>query len=294
MTRKGLMPIGQFSKCCRLSVKALRHYDEEGILRPAYVDAETGYRYYARAQAREAVLIAMLRSLDVPLASVAALLRARGPELRALLAQQRQRLARELDHKQQALRAIERLAREGELLPYAIALRVEPTYVAASTSCTTTVERMLYDSSKLVDALLAELRQTGQATRDPFMCINEDPGPDGTVVVHACVGVEAPFAALQQACMVEVPGGRVAWLTHRGAYEELGIAYHTLAAWAQEHGHEQGAPLREIYLNDPTKVATEALETQVLFPIGQWAGGVLRPRPELHGQGFVGVEGPSG
>ena len=294
MTSKGLMPIGQFSKCCRLSIKALRHYDEEGVLRPAYVDAETGYRYYARPQAREAVLIAMLRSLDIPLASVAALLRAQGPELRALLAEQRRRLTRELDRKQQALRSLERLAREGDLLPYPIALRVEPTHLVASTSCCTVVERMLHDGSKLVDALLLELREAGRGIRDPVMTINEDPQPDGTVVMHACVGVEAPFAGLKQARIVEVPGGTVAWLTHRGAYEELGIAYHALSAWAQEHGQEQGAPLREIYLNDPAEVSTEELETQVLFPIGQWAGSVLRPRPELHGHGLVDVVGPSG
>lgn len=285
MTSKGLMPIGQFSKCCRLSIKALRHYDEEGVLRPACVDAETGYRYYARTQAREAVLIAMLRSLDVPLASVGPLLRAQGPELRSLLAEQRRRLVRELDHKQQALRSLERLAHEGELLPYPIALRVEPAHLTASASCSTMVERMLYDSSKLVDTLLVGVREAGQGIRDPFMCINEDPKPDGTVVVHACVGVAAPFAALKQSRFVEVPGGTVAWLIHRGAYEELGIAYHALSAWAQEHGHEQGAPLREIYLNDPAEVTTEELETEVLFPIGEWAGSVLRPRPELHGHG---------
>jgi hypothetical protein len=33
-----LMPIGRFSKSCRLSIKALRHYDEQGLLRPAHVD----------------------------------------------------------------------------------------------------------------------------------------------------------------------------------------------------------------------------------------------------------------
>ena len=75
------------------------------------------------------------------------------------------------------------------------------------------------------------------------------------------------MATLKQAQLTEVPGSTVAWLTHRGAYEELGVAYHALCAWAQEQGHEQGAPMREVYLNDPAQVPIEELETQVLFPI---------------------------
>jgi membrane-associated phospholipid phosphatase len=61
------MPIGRFAASVRLSVKALRHYDELGLLEPACVDAATGYRYYAPAQAREALLIGMLRELELPL-----------------------------------------------------------------------------------------------------------------------------------------------------------------------------------------------------------------------------------
>jgi MerR-like DNA binding protein len=54
-----LLPIGQFARLCRLSVKQLRHYDELGLLRPAEVDAHTGYRYYRRDQARDALLIGL-------------------------------------------------------------------------------------------------------------------------------------------------------------------------------------------------------------------------------------------
>jgi DNA-binding transcriptional MerR regulator len=55
------MPICKFARACRLSVKALRHYDEERLLRPAHVDERTGYRYYTQDQVRDAVTIGMLR-----------------------------------------------------------------------------------------------------------------------------------------------------------------------------------------------------------------------------------------
>ena len=62
-----LLPIGRFAKATRLSVKALRHYDELGLLRPAFVDPSSGYRYYRPAQANQAEAIRILRSLEMPL-----------------------------------------------------------------------------------------------------------------------------------------------------------------------------------------------------------------------------------
>ncbi|MBN0044756.1 MerR family transcriptional regulator [Streptomyces actuosus] len=64
------MTIGAFAKACRLSPKALRLYDELGLLRPARVDADTGYRYYAAGQLERARLVAWLRRLGMPLADI--------------------------------------------------------------------------------------------------------------------------------------------------------------------------------------------------------------------------------
>lgn len=62
--------IGEFAHRSRLSVKALRLYDELGVLVPARVDGSSGYRYYEVGQLEAARLVAMLRQIDVPLASV--------------------------------------------------------------------------------------------------------------------------------------------------------------------------------------------------------------------------------
>ncbi len=66
--------IGEFARRARLSVKALRLYDELGVLVPARVDGASGYRYYDLAQLEQARLIAMLRQLDMPLTAVKDLL----------------------------------------------------------------------------------------------------------------------------------------------------------------------------------------------------------------------------
>jgi len=66
--------IGEFARRARLSVKALRLYDELGVLIPARVDKDTGYRYYDDAQLETARLVVMLRQLDFPLAAIKELL----------------------------------------------------------------------------------------------------------------------------------------------------------------------------------------------------------------------------
>ncbi len=69
-----LMTSGEFARASRLSPKALRLYDELGLLSPAEVDPVTGYRRYAPAQLEQARLVAWLRRLGMPLARIRALI----------------------------------------------------------------------------------------------------------------------------------------------------------------------------------------------------------------------------
>lgn len=58
-----LLSIGRFARLARLTVGALRHYHEHGLLAPARIDPETGYRSYARSQLDDARLVGRLREL---------------------------------------------------------------------------------------------------------------------------------------------------------------------------------------------------------------------------------------
>jgi DNA-binding transcriptional MerR regulator len=95
--RMQLMSIGRFSRLTGVGVKALRHYDEVGLLVPAAVDDETGYRFYAPDQVDRAEAIRLLRRLDMPLDEIRSTLAADDPvALRdALVSHQRQMAGRE-------------------------------------------------------------------------------------------------------------------------------------------------------------------------------------------------------
>lgn len=61
-----MLHIGEFAGITGLTVKALRHYDEKGILVPAEIDDLTGYRLYSAAQVRTGAMIRSLRAANVP------------------------------------------------------------------------------------------------------------------------------------------------------------------------------------------------------------------------------------
>jgi DNA-binding transcriptional MerR regulator len=115
--RGRLVPIGRFAKLAGLTVPQLRHYDRRGLLLPAARDRSSGYRYYSEAQAAAARAIALLRSIDVPLADIQELLAAPEPErVRRVFAEHRLRVEGRLAAARVALESIDRIITEGALM----------------------------------------------------------------------------------------------------------------------------------------------------------------------------------
>ncbi|HKF17281.1 MAG TPA: bifunctional nuclease domain-containing protein [Candidatus Dormibacteraeota bacterium] len=111
-----LLPIGRFAKQAGLTIHQLRHYHEIGLLEPAFVDSESGYRYYSPAQAARAEAISLLRSLDMPITDIQRLLQDPAPEtVSLLLARHRERLESRLAQVEERLRLIDALTRQRRL-----------------------------------------------------------------------------------------------------------------------------------------------------------------------------------
>src|SRR5436190_16892955 len=104
-----LMSIGEFATAARLSQRALRLYGNNGILAPAWVDPESGYRYYRLEQLRSATLIAFLRRAGMPLAEIRSFLRE--PTV-ARLEDLERRLADDFAERRRVLRYVKRILKE--------------------------------------------------------------------------------------------------------------------------------------------------------------------------------------
>ena len=62
--------IGTFSKLTKTTIAALRFYDKEGLLKPAYTDSKSGYRYYLSSQLVTVQKILSLRQIDIPIEQI--------------------------------------------------------------------------------------------------------------------------------------------------------------------------------------------------------------------------------
>lgn len=262
-----LMPIGRFSTASRLSVKALRLYDAEGLLVPAWVDPASGYRHYRPQQIRRAEAIRVLRMVDMPLARVREVLDLDDPDaVREALAEHRALLAGRLEEQERMLRFLERLMnREGIAMPYDITIKTTDAQRVVGHRVHASLATIAEAVGQAFGGAMATLGQAGVAPAGvPFMVYHDviDEHTEGEV--EACIPV-APGAA--EGVAVDIPAAEVVSTVHHGPYMEIGPAYEALGAWLAEQGCEPVAPPREIYLNDPGDTAPEELLTEVQFPL---------------------------
>ncbi len=247
----GLTPIGGFARLARLTVKALRHYDAEGLLRPARVDPHSGYRYYRIDQVPVATTIAQLRALDVPLPVVREVLAAPDTAAAAaVLAGQRDRLRAELARREAALRALDGLLHHPERLRYDVVLGPrEPGGVTGVTG------RVRADA--LDDDTTALCRRVLPATAPLVAVFPLDLAEEFDVTV----GVPGAGRPL--------PGGAWASTVHVGPYATLPLAYTALLEHVRERGHTAAGPVTETYLADPTTAAPEELVTRLAVALAE-------------------------
>ena len=91
------IPIGKMAQMNRVSIPTLRLYDEKGLLKPRYVDPDTGYRYYSIDQNARLDMIAYMRDLDMSLAEIRQALQTEDLALmEALLARKNEQLHQQM------------------------------------------------------------------------------------------------------------------------------------------------------------------------------------------------------
>lgn len=252
------LSIGSFSRVSGLTVKALRHYDEIGLLEPARVDEWTGYRYYGLEQARVAEAIRRLRSLEVPLDEIRELLGADEPVVRERLAVHRARLegravetTRILEELDRIIDGREKLVPDTKQLAPELAVKEVPARRVAFIGERVHMEEMKIVVPRNIDrvAHTVGMRHTG-----PPFC--KCPAPDEEGYFETEIGwpvpddveVGAPFE------VAEYPAGTALVMTHVGPYEELGRSYRVMAEQLEERGlTAAGAPV-EWYESDPQQV----------------------------------------
>ena len=266
----GLISIGRFSQLARLSIKALRLYAEEGLLTPAYVDPDSGYRYYSVAQARQAVLIRMLRSLEMPLDEIRALLQA--PDdgaVQVYLRRHQERISARIARDQHTLLLLQRLLEyEENLMSYPITVReIEPLPIAGI-RLHTPPEAFAQAISETMGELMGYLGARGLLNREKPPLVLHHSYSEEDADIEVCVPVDNVIEGEGRVQSRVLEGGRAAYLLHTGPYEELGVIYPAFGTWMQEQSYEPAGPIREDYLNSPAEVKDPSqYRTEIFWPL---------------------------
>lgn len=266
---RNLMPIGRFSRMTRLSIKALRLYDEMGLLAPAWVDDSSGYRYYTPEQANRAEAIRSLRGIDMPLEEIRQVLTSSPVLSSKVLEEHSQRLRDRLAEDEQRLSFLgDLIDGRKQLMPYDVTVDKKPDSQVASlrvrTSLATVASAVQSGFGKLAKTVETE---KATPTAPPFIVYHDVIDEETEGDIEMCIPIANPIETDGDIESKVMPGGPAAVTIHQGAYDELGPAYHALSTWISEHGHQFAGPPRETYLNDPREVAVSELLTELAWPI---------------------------
>ena len=231
-----LMPIGEFATASRLSQKALRLYSENGVLPPAWVDPDNGYRYYRLNQLHTATLVALLRRGGMPLAEIRSFLRE--PSLERLEAYERE-VADEFADRRRVLRYIKRILKEEPMYDVLTKQVGEQRYVSRT-------KHVLVP--ELEPFIVHAFRELGR----------EADGEPGFVLYHGAVNAEEDGPV--EVCVPSadgdkrLPAGQIAFTEIAGEqcqFPQILGAYEAVYRWAKENRREATGPAREIYLRGP-------------------------------------------
>ena len=243
--------IGDFARATQMSAKMLRHYHQIGLLEPADVDPDTGYRRYTTEQIPVAQVIRRFRALEMPLERIQAVLSA--PDLDArnrLISEHLDQLVVELTRTQSAVTSLRDLL-DAPPAPQDANIsdrRVEETPVAAITA---TIN--LEDVDAWYRGAIGELYGTVKA-----LGVAEH-GPPGGIYSNDLFADERGLATVFLPSVGELrPPGRVAFtvlpavelatIVHSGSHDEIDRSYGALASYVARHAIAVDGPIREYYL----------------------------------------------
>jgi DNA-binding transcriptional MerR regulator len=251
-----MFSIGQFSRITGLTVKTIRLYHEKGVLRPAWIDEETGYRYFDQADVERARMIRSLRELDFPLAEIRELLEAEEGDqpdgIVPRLERQRERIAERREGLARiAVSLDEVIAREREALAMVEqdGFEVEVKELAPLKVAGLRWKGSYADTGKYLGQVC---RRFGRHIRGkPFNLYYDDDFKEEGADVESCVPVEKAPEEVEGFEVHTLLGGRCVSLIHKGPYEEVGRSWGRVLSYLQEKGLNATLPYREIYLKGP-------------------------------------------
>lgn len=241
--------IGMFSKMNQVTIKTLRHYDEIGLLKPAYVEQWTGYRYYTTEQLPILHKILALRDMGFTLEEIKQILG--GASQQSLLMKKKAELMTKIAEDTMKLAQVEcYLSGHIKETENPVIVKELPEVIVASMRVV--IEN--YDSLfSVVPSMGAEMERLGCVCALPAYCFNiyhDGEYKEENIDIEVCEAVteKKPDSEMVKfQVLPKVPNA--ACILHKGPYSELGRTYRALLAWIAQNEYEIVDFARESYID---------------------------------------------
>ncbi len=243
-----LYKIGMFAAMNHVTVKALRFYEEQGLLMPALIHPENGYRYYALAQMAVLHQITALKLAGFTLEEIARI-NAGADEEAVLLKKKSELLAKIAELTRQIAVVDGYLAKKRTGLSSPVLIKTLPTATVACMRTRLESYDRLFDRMPAMGALM---EQAGCECALPEYCFTRylEPGyKDGDILVEICESVVEAKQEMGGLRFKTLPAVQAACIFHKGSYRTFSESYETVLRYIEENGYEIAGDIRESYID---------------------------------------------
>lgn len=263
-----MLKIGDFSKLCRVTIKALRYYDEVGLMKPDYISAENGYRYYHPEQLNTITKILIFKEMGLTIEEIMYLTNHDlcDEEVQLLLAEKQNKIRGSILAEQKRLARIDAFLKsmKEEQHMNGVFIKELPEVIVASMR--TIIPN--YDAlNTVVPAMGEKMQAHGAVCREPAYCFNiyhDGEYKESDVDVEICEAVVRACKDADGVTYKVIEGVKTAvCIHHKGPYTTLGKSYAKVLEWVGQNGYQITGSPRESYIdgcwnkNDPNEWLTE-------------------------------------
>lgn len=243
-----LYKIGMFAQMNHVTVKALRFYEEQELLLPAYVDGENGYRYYTMNQMADIQRITALKQAGFTLDDIKLI--NQGADTAPLLASKKAAILRKIAELTSQIAIIDGyLSGPAGTLDTPVLIRKIPAVtVAAMQKCIDSYDELF----SLMPEMGAEMERLGCQCALPEYCFTHylEPGyKDDHILIETCEAVTEKKEDSQLVKFRELPEITAACIFHKGSYNNFPETYAVILRFIEENGYEICGNIRENYID---------------------------------------------
>lgn len=243
-----LYKIGMFAQMNHITIKTLRFYEEQGLLLPAYVDGENGYRYYTMNQMADIQRITALKQAGFTLDDIKLI--NQGADTAYLLSTKKAALLKKIAELTSQIAVIDGyLSGPAGTLDAPVLIRTIPAVTVASMKKRIDSYDELFS---LMPEMGAEMERLGCRCALPEYCFTHylEPGfRDEHILIETC---EAVTEKKEDSALVkfrELPEITAACIFHKGSYSNFSESYAAILRFIEENGYKICGNIRENYID---------------------------------------------